>query len=60
MLGADGWVAGLVNAFPDELVAIYQLAHGMVILRQPDPFTVGSCPAGAGYSSEAGPIHQTG
>lgn len=29
MLGADGWVAGLVNAFPDETVAIYQLAqHG--------------------------------
>lgn len=26
MLGADGWVAGLVNAFPDETVAIYQLA----------------------------------
>ncbi len=25
MLGADGWVAGLVDAFPKETVAIYQL-----------------------------------
>lgn len=25
-LGADGWVAGLVNAFPKETVAIYRLA----------------------------------
>lgn len=25
-LGADGWVAGLVNAFPDETVALYRLA----------------------------------
>ncbi len=27
MLGADGWVAGLVNAFPDETVALYRLAR---------------------------------
>jgi 4-hydroxy-tetrahydrodipicolinate synthase len=26
-LGADGWVAGLVNAFPAETVAIYRLAR---------------------------------
>ncbi len=26
MLGADGWVAGLVDAFPAETVAIYELA----------------------------------
>jgi 4-hydroxy-tetrahydrodipicolinate synthase len=26
-MGADGWVAGLVNAFPDETVAIYRLAR---------------------------------
>lgn len=26
LLGADGWVAGLVNAFPRETVAIYKLA----------------------------------
>lgn len=26
LLGADGWVAGLVNAFPEETVAIYKLA----------------------------------
>ncbi len=25
LMGADGWVAGLVNAFPAETVAIYQL-----------------------------------
>jgi 4-hydroxy-tetrahydrodipicolinate synthase len=25
LLGADGWVAGLVNAFPNETVAIYEL-----------------------------------
>ncbi|WP_242134534.1 dihydrodipicolinate synthase family protein [Aestuariivivens marinum] len=25
VLGADGWVAGLVDAFPDETVAIYEL-----------------------------------
>lgn len=25
LMGADGWVAGLVNAFPEETVAIYQL-----------------------------------
>jgi 4-hydroxy-tetrahydrodipicolinate synthase len=25
MLGADGWVAGLVDAFPKETVAIYNL-----------------------------------
>jgi 4-hydroxy-tetrahydrodipicolinate synthase len=25
-LGCDGWVAGLVNAFPDESVALYRLA----------------------------------
>ena len=27
-LGADGWIAGLVNAFPAETVAIYQLMKG--------------------------------
>ncbi|MFZ5789265.1 MAG: dihydrodipicolinate synthase family protein [Pseudomonadota bacterium] len=27
MLGAVGWVAGLVNAFPDESVALYRLAQ---------------------------------
>jgi 4-hydroxy-tetrahydrodipicolinate synthase len=27
LLGADGWVAGLVNAFPNETVAIYELAR---------------------------------
>ncbi len=26
-MGADGWVAGLVCAFPKETVAIYELAH---------------------------------
>ena len=26
LLGADGWVAGLVDAFPQETVAIYELA----------------------------------
>ena len=25
MMGADGWVAGLVCAFPKETVAIYEL-----------------------------------
>jgi len=27
LLGADGWVAGLVNAFPKETVAIYELVR---------------------------------
>ncbi|MBP1678551.1 MAG: dihydrodipicolinate synthase family protein, partial [Bacteroidetes bacterium] len=27
LLGADGWVAGLVSAFPDETVALYTLAR---------------------------------
>lgn len=27
LLGADGWVAGLVNAFPKEAVALYRLAR---------------------------------
>lgn len=27
LLGAEGWVAGLVNAFPEETVAIYELAE---------------------------------
>lgn len=27
LLGADGWVAGLVNAFPDETVAVYELTR---------------------------------
>ena len=27
VLGADGWVAGLVNAFPQETVAIYRYIH---------------------------------
>jgi|SRR5690349_6466497 len=27
LLGADGWVAGLVNAFPNETVAIYELCR---------------------------------
>ncbi len=31
LLGADGWIAGLVNAFPQETVAIYRLvAEGKV------------------------------
>ena len=25
-MGADGWVSGLVNAFPEETVAVYRLA----------------------------------
>ncbi len=28
VMGADGWVAGLVNAFPQETVAIYNLVKG--------------------------------
>ncbi len=28
LIGADGWVAGLVCAFPEETVAIYELAMG--------------------------------
>ena len=28
LMGADGWVAGLVDAFPAETVAIYKLAKG--------------------------------
>jgi dihydrodipicolinate synthase/N-acetylneuraminate lyase len=28
LMGSDGWVAGLVNAFPLESVAIYELARG--------------------------------
>jgi len=31
LLGADGWVAGLVNAFPRETVAIYNLAKSRKI-----------------------------
>ena len=27
MLGADGWVAGLVNAFPNETAAVYELVR---------------------------------
>lgn len=27
LLGADGWVAGLVNAFPNETVAVYELVR---------------------------------
>jgi 4-hydroxy-tetrahydrodipicolinate synthase len=27
LLGADGWVAGLVNAFPNETVAVYELTR---------------------------------
>jgi 4-hydroxy-tetrahydrodipicolinate synthase len=27
LMGADGWVAGLVDAFPDETVALYRLAR---------------------------------
>lgn len=27
-MGADGWVAGLVNALPDESVRLFDLAHG--------------------------------
>lgn len=27
LMGAEGWVAGLVNAFPEETVAIYELAQ---------------------------------
>jgi 4-hydroxy-tetrahydrodipicolinate synthase len=27
LLGADGWVAGLVNAFPNETAAIYELVR---------------------------------
>jgi 4-hydroxy-tetrahydrodipicolinate synthase len=26
-MGADGWIAGLVNAFPEETVAVYQLSR---------------------------------
>jgi dihydrodipicolinate synthase/N-acetylneuraminate lyase len=26
LMGADGWVGGLVDAFPEETVAIYKLA----------------------------------
>ena len=28
LMGADGWVAGLVCAFPAETVAIYEFAKG--------------------------------
>lgn len=31
LMGASGWVAGLVNAFPAETVAIYQLAKAGMI-----------------------------
>ncbi len=31
LMGADGWVAGLVNAFPRETVAIYKLTKAGLI-----------------------------
>jgi dihydrodipicolinate synthase/N-acetylneuraminate lyase len=31
LMGADGWIAGLVNAFPRETVAIYKLAKAGLI-----------------------------
>jgi len=31
LLGADGWVAGLVNAFPNETVAVYELVQSRMI-----------------------------
>lgn len=33
LMGAEGWVAGLVNAFPEETVAIYELARAGQVER---------------------------
>ena len=60
MLGAQGWVAGLVNAFPRETVALWDLAasgkwpQGRELYRW---FTPLPAPR---YQDQAGAIHQAG
>jgi len=43
MMGADGWVAGLVCAFPAETVAVYRLVKSREKLKKHYKFSAGSC-----------------
>ncbi len=43
LLGAEGWVSGLVNAFPDENHALWDLATARPLGGRRANFTAGTC-----------------
>ena len=52
LLGADGWVAGLVNAFPNETVAIYRISEIRKDRRSNKNLSLVYAIAGIRYSSK--------
>ena len=59
-LGADGWVAGLVDAFPKETTTIYNLVKSGKIEEATKIYRWFMPLVGTGYSSQTGSIYKTG
>jgi 4-hydroxy-tetrahydrodipicolinate synthase len=59
-LGADGWVAGLVDAFPAETVAIYKLVKAGKIEEAAKIYRWFMPVLRIRYTSQASTIHKTG
>jgi 4-hydroxy-tetrahydrodipicolinate synthase len=57
LLGAQGWVAGLVCAFPAETVAIYKLVKSRKNRRSRSDIPLVYAPARARHSCKTGAVH---
>ena len=60
LLGAEGWISGLVNAFPDENRALWDLATVGPMGGGARAVPLVHAAAAPRYQSEAGAVHQAG
>ena len=58
LLGAQGWISGLVNAFPEENRALWELATAGPMGSGAGPLPLVRTAAAPGYQNQAGAIHQ--
>ena len=58
LLGAVGWVAGLVNAFPEEGVALFELAAAGTLGGGTRHRLLVHAPAAPRHQAQAGAVHQ--
>ena len=58
--GAEGWIAGLVNAFPEESVALFEAAARGDKVRTREHLQLVPAAAAPRYRSEVRAVHQVG
>ena len=60
LLGVQGWVGGLVNAFPEENRALWDLATAGRWEEAASALSLVHAAAAPGYEDQAGAVHQAG